>query len=57
MSKIEYDIDKVVEQLKNAAYIIISETDEDGVYSDSSYKAISLYKAIQIVRGGGKDVK
>ena len=53
MPEKKYDVEKVVEQLKDAAYTMRLTSNDDGFYNDDSYEVISLKKAIRIVRGGG----
>lgn len=48
-----YDVDKVIEGLKNRAFFPDILVDEDGSWDDNDYEMVYLDEAIRIVKGGG----
>ena len=50
-----FNVDKVVEQLKESYFITESTFDDDGWCNDDSEEVVNLNEAIEIVRRGGID--
>lgn len=52
---VAYDVEAVVKELDDESYWTESTFDEDGYSNDDSEEVVPLYKALEIVRKGGKE--